>query len=115
MKALQSEKVMNRILAALTGAAALAGVALMPTQASANPIVLAPAAAAAILGGTALGGTVLGTAVASNARPTYVAPAPVEPAYRPVVAATPTVPTGPDCYTTRARIHGEWHRVQVCD
>ncbi|SDR37921.1 hypothetical protein SAMN05444161_3376 [Rhizobiales bacterium GAS191] len=106
---------MNRILAALTGAAALVGVAAMPTQASANPIVLAPVAAAAILGGTAVGGTLLGTAVASNARPTYVAPTPVEPAYGPVVAATPTVPVGPGCYYTRARIHGAWHRVQVCD
>ena len=54
---------MNRILTGVTAAAALGGVALaMPTSASANPLIIAPVAAAAILGGTAVTGVAVGAA-----------------------------------------------------
>jgi len=106
---------MNRILTTLTAATAVVGVgAAVPSTASANPVVIAPLAAAAILGGVGLGGIVLGTAAANaNAHPAYTAayPAPVEPSY----VATPSVTVGPGCYFTRARVAGAWHRVQVCD
>jgi hypothetical protein len=106
---------MKPILTTLTAAAAMVGVGMTaPTPASANPVIIAPLAAAAILGGTALTGVAVGSAAAHSAPATAV-PVPVP--------ASPTAYYGYDgvaapsggCYITRARIHGLWHRVQVCD
>ena len=104
---------MKPILTTLTAAAAMVGVGMTaPTPASANPVIIAPLAAAAILGGTALTGVAVGSAAAHSA-PAAAVPVPV-----------PASPTGyygytdggaSGCYLTRARIHGLWHRVQVCD
>ena len=107
---------MNKVITGLTAAVVLGGAALtMPTSASANPLIIAPVAAAAILGGTAVTGAAVGAAAThpytypSEAYPSGYA----VPAAGPVVAAAPAAVAG--CYFTNARIHGVWHRVQVCD
>ncbi|MBV9519365.1 MAG: hypothetical protein JO068_14725 [Hyphomicrobiales bacterium] len=109
---------MNKIITGLTAAVALGGAALVaPTSASANPLVIAPVAAAAILGGTAVAGAAVGAAVTHPyPYPAYAYPngyGYVAPASGPVVAAVPNPDAG--CYLTNARIRGVWHRVQVCD
>ena len=108
---------MNRILTGVTAAAALGGVALaMPTSASANPLIIAPVAAAAILGGTAVTGVAVGAAATHPyAYPPNTYPSGyVAPAQGPVVAVGPGT-AAPGCYYTNSRIRGVWHRVQVCD
>ena len=100
---------MNRAITALTAAVALGSVALAaPTSASADPLIIAPVAAAAILGGTAAAGVAVGAAATHPSGYAYAAPA-----AGPVVAAVPEPAAG--CYFTNSRIRGVWHRVQVCD
>ncbi len=105
---------MNKVITGLTAAVALGGAALAtPTSASANPLIIAPVAAAAILGGTAVAGAAVGAAVT---HPAYAYPtgyAYATPAAGPVVAEAPAPAAG--CYFTTTRIRGVWHRVQVCD
>lgn len=97
------------------GALAIGLAASSPTSASANPLIIAPAAAAAWLIGGIFGGLIVGDAIASNGHPFFVAAAePVPPPSPPVVAVSPDQPAA-GCYFSRAQIHGAWHRVQVCD
>jgi hypothetical protein len=112
----QEETVMRPILTTLTAAAAMVGVtATAPTPASANPVVIAPLAAAAILGGTGLAGVAVGSAAAHSAPAAVPVPVPAAPtAYDEYGGYGVAAPTE-GCYLTRARIRGVWHRVQVCD
>jgi hypothetical protein len=104
---------MKPILTTLTAAAAMLGVGMTaPTPASANPLIIAPVAAAAILGGTALGGVAIGSAAAHSA-PAAVVPVPAAPSAYYAYGDGGSV--APACYYTRARVHGMWRRVQVCD
>jgi hypothetical protein len=114
----ERRRVMNRVITGLTAAVVLGGAALTaPTSASANPLIIAPVAAAAILGGTAVTGVAVGAAATHPyTYPPYAYPsgyAYAAPAAGPVVAAAPVPAAG--CYFTTARVHGAWHRVQVCD
>jgi hypothetical protein len=109
---------MRPILTTLTAAAAMVGVTTTaPTPASANPVVIAPLAAAAILGGTGLAGVAVGSAATRAAPAAVPVPVPAAPAAYygndgyDYGAADPA----DGCYLTRARIRGVWHRVQVCD
>ena len=120
---------MRKILAtASAGALALGLAAAAPSEASANPLLLAPAALAWIIGGSIAGGVVVGSAAASahpvviNGTPTaevveqpaYVAPT-AEVVEQPAYVAPSTVVVQQNCYWTRGRVHGIWRRVQVCD
>jgi hypothetical protein len=102
---------MTRAITGLTAAVAFGSAIAAPTSASANPLIIAPVAAAAILGGTAVTGAAVGAAATQPyAYPPYAYAA---PAAGPVVAAAPAPAAG--CYFTTTRIRGVWHRVQVCD
>lgn len=85
--------------------AALGLVSAAPTQAAANPA----AVAAWWIVGAIAGGAVVGMAATQTG------------IFAPAQAATPTpgvyVTNEPTtgCYWTHARVHGAWHRVQVCD
>ncbi len=107
---------MRPILTTLTAAAAMVGVGMTaPAPASANPVVIAPLAAAAILGGTALGGVAVGAAATHAAPAAVPVPVPAAPtAYYGDEGPAYDAPAA-SCYFTRARIHGVLHRVQVCD
>jgi hypothetical protein len=111
---------MNRILTTLAAATAVVGVAsVIPTQASAQWQV-APVVGALIIGGAAVGGVAVGAAVAnehpqgrvmvSDAQPE---PAP-GPAPGPIASAAPP-DRFPGCYPSRAKLHGVWHDIEVCD
>jgi hypothetical protein len=106
----------RKALTTLSAGALVAGLSVAaPTSASANPLIIAPAAAAAWLIGGIVGGLFVGDAIASNGHPFVVAASePVPPPPPPVVAA-PVDQPAPGCYFSRARIHGMWHRVQICD
>ncbi len=99
-------------LAAATVAMGLAAAA--PTAAEANPIILAPAAAAAWLGGGILGGALLGGAVANAANSNAVVYTGAPGAY----AGAPGVTiNGTTCYFTRRLVNPvtqSWVREQVC-
>ena len=105
---------MRPILTTLTAAAAMVGVgATAPAPAWANPVVIAPLAAAAILGGTALTGVVVGSA-ATRAAPAQAVPVPAAPAAYYGYGDGYASPSAGGCYFTNARVRGVWHRVQVC-
>jgi hypothetical protein len=102
---------MKPILTTLTAAAAMVGVGVSaPAPASAHPLVIAPLAAAAILGGTAVAGTAVGAAASHPA----AVPVPVPAAPAGYYAGGPAYGAGP-CYFTNARVNGIVRRVQVCD
>jgi hypothetical protein len=117
---------MNRLSTMLTATVALTGaVVAVPTQASANPLLLAPgviivhhaiaAWVAPTIAAAAIGGVALGAAATHAGGPIY--PAGAAPAALPPgsPAALPPEEGAPGCYFTHARIEGVWHRVQVCD
>ena len=114
---------MNRILTtAVAGAAVIGVAAAVPTQASANPVIIAPALLA-----LALGGAVVGSAATNAQHPqgrvlvtSDNGPVPADGAQvadgAQAADATPA-PTGaaPGCRPDRAKIHGVWHNIQICD
>lgn len=135
---------MNRLLTTVVAATAMAGVGVAaPTEASANPLIIAPALAVLLFGGVAVGGAVVGATIANSSHPagrvmvtdTEPAPPPPGPGAPPPPAAAPgpgpmsaapgapgpMVAQAPDgvvnqpCYPTRAKLHGTWHDIEVCD
>jgi hypothetical protein len=110
---------MNRILtSAVAGAAVIGVAAAAPTQASANPVIIAPALLALALGGAVVGGAVVGSAVTNAQHPqgrvlvtSDVGPASAEAAPAQVGEAAPP----PSCRPDRAKVHGVWHNIQICD
>jgi hypothetical protein len=117
---------MNRIITTVAAATATIGVACaLPASASANPVILAPAIAALWLGGAVVGGVAVGAIIShprggvlvtSDVPPPASAPGPDEgpaPAPGPVASAAPD--QHPGCYPSRAKIHGVWHDIQICD
>ena len=85
--------------------AAFGLVSAAPTQAAANPAVVAGWWIVAAIAG----GAVVGVAAAQSG---VFTPAKAETP-TPGVYVTNEPTTG--CYWTHARVHGAWHRVQVCD
>ncbi|MGO4870244.1 MAG: hypothetical protein ACLPGW_06475 [Roseiarcus sp.] len=96
-------RTVSKTLVAAT--AALALVSAVPTQAAANPAVVAGWWIVAAIAG----GVVVGAAVT---HPEMFTPA-AAPAPMPAVSVTNAPTTG--CYWTHGRVHGVWRRVQVCD
>ena len=117
---------MNRIMTTVAAATAMIGVACaLPAPASANPIVIAPAIAALWLGGAVVGGVAVG-AIVSRPRGGVLVTSDVPPPAPgpnagpgpdagpgPVAAAAPDQRSG--CYPSRAKIHGVWHDIEICD
>ena len=102
-----------RKLVTTVGAATLAlglGAAAL-TPAAANPVLIAPAWLAVIIVGAGAGGALVGAAAAHANDVAYNAP---PPGPQPGVFVTDE-PSGPGCYYTHARVHGAYHRVQVCN
>jgi hypothetical protein len=128
ISALRRRTTMNRILTtAVAGAAVIGVAAAVPTQASANPVVIAPALLALALGGAVVGGAVVGSAATNAQHPqgrvlvtSDNGPVPADGAQvadgAQAADATPA-PTGaaPGCRPDRAKIHGVWHNIQICD
>jgi hypothetical protein len=116
---------MKKLSTLLTAATAMAGVAVaVPTQASAHPLLLAPgviilhhavaAWVAPTIAAAAVGGVAVGALATRPGGPFY--PVGAAPAALPAGAPEALPPeAAPGCYFTNARIHGVWHRVQVCD
>ena len=99
---------MTTALKTLTAATIALGLAAgAPSAAQANPLILAPAAAAAWLAGGILGGAWLGGAIASN-NPTWFATPAAAPG--PAVSVNSTT-----CHFTHAWVDHVWRRVQVCN
>jgi hypothetical protein len=124
---------MNRIMKGAVAATALVGVAAAaPTEASANPLIIAPALAVLLFGGVAVGGAVVGASIANSSHPRgrvmvsdATAPGPAAgppppapgqmsegPVAGPMVA---DASSGRPCYPTRAKLNGVWHDIEVCD
>lgn len=100
---------MNKAMTTLAAATAALGLATAaPTAAQANPLIIAPAAAAAWLIGVGAGGILVGAAVSNHGAIFQPASAGPPPALEPGQLA-------PGCYWAHARINGAMHRVQVCD
>jgi hypothetical protein len=112
---------MNRLLTtAVAGIATIGVAAAVPAPASANPVIIAPALLALALGGAVVGGAVVGSAVTNAQHPQgrvvvtdNSAPA-ADGAVAPDASTAPP-PAAPGCYPDRAKIHGVWHNIQVCD
>ncbi len=102
---------MTKSLTTLAAATVALGlVASAPTAAQANPIILAPAAAAAWLAGGILGGALVGGAISSNNAWPWETAAVAAPA--PGVTVNSTT-----CYFTRRLVNPvtqQWVREQVC-
>jgi hypothetical protein len=109
---------MNRILTSVAAATAAIGVAsAVPAPASANPVIVAPAVAALILGGAVVGGVALGAAVANNHPQGRVMVSDAQPEQTPgpVASSAALDQPQPPCTPSRARIHGVWRNIQICD
>ena len=103
-----------RKLVTTVGAATLAlGLgAAAPTPAAANPVLIAPVWLAVTIVGSVAAGALVG-ATATHANDMAAAEGP-PPGPQPGVFVTDE-PSGPGCYYTHARVHGAYHRVQVCN
>ncbi|SRR5260370_29328451 len=103
---------MNRAPTTLTAATVAVGLAAgAPSSAQANPLIIAPAAAAAWIAGGVLTGAFVGAAVANaNNGAVVTTPAVAAPAATPGVTINSTT-----CYFTHAWVHHVWRRVQVCN
>ncbi len=102
---------MKKALTTLSAATLALGLsASAPTAADANPLLIAPAAAAAWLAGGVVGGFVLGSAITANSGPFWNWGQPAAVAATPAVSVNSTT-----CYFTRAQVNGVWRRVQVCN
>lgn len=104
---------MRKIVTSVGAAALALGLgAAAPTPAAANPVLIAPAWLAVTIVGSVAAGALVG-ASAAHANDVAVAGGP-PPGPAPSVYVTDQ-PSGPGCYFTHARVHGVYHRVQVCD
>jgi hypothetical protein len=81
-------------------------------------VIVAPAVAALILGGAVVGGVALGAVVANNHPQGRVMVSDAQPEQMPgpvVASAAPVDQPQQPCRPSRARIHGVWHNIQICD